>query len=78
MSPDRNPRTPTALHTGVVMQPAGPRRPYFRGAGNLRPVSALVTTVPRATAFRCFPHKLFDGAFTADTQRVPLAVAALH
>ncbi len=36
------------------------------------------TSVPRASTFKCLPHRLFDGVLTANTHRDLLAVIALH
>ena len=49
-----------------------------RGLGNARPVAALVTRVPRATAYWCVPQRLRDGAAAGREHCVPRAVRALY
>lgn len=51
---------------------------HCRDTGNFRPLAKFLTSVPRARAFWCLPQRLFAGAVSDETQRVPFAVAALH
>ena len=44
----------------------------------LRPVSALITSLPRSSAAWCRPHNERDGGLVSLVHCVPLAVRALH